>query len=82
MDFGPTPQLLIFSPLGERHFADQLWLDPLNFLGNLGRIFDCWFVCKKRPQSLNRFTHPLLVRPSNATRGLIGECFIFALPYD
>jgi hypothetical protein len=29
-------QLLVFSPLGECDLADELRLDPLDFLGNLG----------------------------------------------
>jgi hypothetical protein len=35
---GCLSRLLVFSPLGKRHFADNLWLDPLNFLRGLGRI--------------------------------------------
>jgi hypothetical protein len=37
-------QLLVFSPLGKRYFTDKLWLDPLDFLGNLGRILDRWLI--------------------------------------
>src|SRR5260221_4037384 len=28
----------------EYHFTDQLRRNPLDFLANLGRVFDCWFV--------------------------------------
>jgi hypothetical protein len=56
-------QLLVFSPLRECHFADQLWLDPLDFLRNLRRIFDCWFVCEKRRHRSIVSANPFSVNP-------------------
>jgi hypothetical protein len=41
----------------------QLWFDRVDLLRNLGWIFDCWFVCEKRPQSIDCSFNPSSLNP-------------------
>jgi hypothetical protein len=41
----------------------QLWFDRVDLLRNLGRIFDCWFVSEKPPQSIDCLLQSLFAKP-------------------
>jgi hypothetical protein len=57
---GCLSELLVFRPFRIGYFTDKLWLNPLDFLWDLGRILDRWFVCKERLEALDRIRQSFL----------------------